>query len=126
MGMGSSSNAMPQGLGPSALANFNIGSSQVKAAMPDIQRYGMEMSGLATGGLLNKGLTQIQQGLSAPSIGSGIQTRTLQRYGATMPPAAQAELNSQNAVRTAASRVGISNNARDNLWEQQLGLEFGG
>lgn len=127
MGMGGSTkSSMPQGLGPSALANFDIGSAQFQSAIPDIKRYGTEMSHLATGSLMAKGMAQVEQGLSAPSIAPGIQDRTLQRYGVTMPSTTGTELDSQNALRTAASHVGIANNARNSLWDQEMGLQFGG
>lgn len=123
---GGSASSMPQGLGPSAQASFDIGQKQLNQALPDIKKYGLQMSKLATGGLLQQGMNAVDKSMNVPSVAPGMMDRTMARYGLAETPQMRSQLQNQNALADAANKVAVKNGSRDALWDQQMALQFGG
>lgn len=118
--------AIANGMTPMSYANYQIGKQKYQEALPDIQKYGMQMSNLAGGGLMLKGMDQVNQVLSAPSQAAGIQARMQGRYGVT-PNADQAmSMADQAALSSASTKVGLANQTRIGLTTAQQDMRFGG
>jgi len=81
--------AAQSGLSPLQYDNYTIGRKMVQGdpklgdpgARVDVKRYGLQMSNLAQGGLMVRGLGQLRDTLDAPSLAPGIQTRMASRSG---------------------------------------------
>lgn len=126
--------APPAGLSPMQQANFNISKQMVRGnkafndpgAMADVRQYGLQMSNLAQGGLLARGMKQVDQVLDAPAMGQGMMLRAGQRMGVAMSPEEQAAMDQQQALMQASNRVGLTNQTRQGLVNAQRDMRFGG
>jgi hypothetical protein len=148
MGMGGSGGAAPpKGLGPLQQGNYDIGQQMIAentpAANAAFSRYMMseklfnnalqqqrgfanQQADFARGGLMVKGLGQVDKALSGPNLAPGIQSRTLGRMGVQMTPEAEAAMAQQQALTSASSQVGIKNQARFGLASAQRDMRFAG
>lgn len=135
MGMGGGGGAAPPaGLTPMQQRNFNISKDMVRGnakygdpgAMADVRQYGMQMSNLAQGGLLARGMGQLNQALNTPAMAPGLQARMGARMGVAMTPEQQAAMEQQAALQQASTRVGLTNQTRQGLVNAQRDMRFGG
>ena len=135
MGMGGGGGAAPPaGLSPLQQTNFNLAKQMVRGnaayndpgAMADVRRYGMQMSNLAQGGLLNRGMNQLNQAMNTPDLAPGIQARMAGRMGAVADPEQQAAMDQQAALMNTSNRVGLTNQTRTGLVNAQRDMRFGG
>jgi hypothetical protein len=148
VGMGGASGAAPpKGLSPLQQGNYDIGQQMIAEATPTanaaFSRYMMseklfdqalqqqrgfadEQADFARGGLMVKGLAQVDKALSGPNLAPGIQSRTLGRMGVRMTPEAEAATAQQQALAKASSEVGIKNQARLGLASAQRDMRFAG
>lgn len=126
--------AAQSGLSPLQYDNYTIGEKMVlgdksvgdPGAKRDVKRYGLQMSNLAQGGLMVRGLGQLRESLDAPSLAPGIQSRMASRFGVQASPEQQAAMNQQAALMQASNRVGMTNQARMGLANAQSDMRFGG
>ncbi len=121
------------GLSPMQYENYSIGQKMVRGdgkndpgAMADVRRYGMQMSNLAQGGLLARGMGQLNQALNTPAMAPGLQARMGARMGVAMTPEQQAAMEQQAALQQASTRVGLTNQTRQGLVNAQRDMRFGG
>lgn len=127
MGAGGGGGAVPPaGLSPLQRANFDVSQGQAKYAMGDVRRYGMQMRDLATGGLMGRGLQQMNRVLNAPSLAPGMQARTAARYGMVASPEQQQAMANQLAMSQASTEVALRNNTRNGLTNAMRDMRFGG
>lgn len=119
-------------MNPMQYENWNIGKQMVygnkndPGAIPDIKRYGMQMSNLAQGGLMVRGMDQLRQVNAAPNLAPGIQNRMASRFGVQATPEQQAAMNQQAALTQASSKVGLANQVRTGITNVQRDMRFGG
>ena len=126
--------AAQSGLSPLQYDNYLIGQKMVQGdkklgdpgARLDVKRYGLQMSDLAQGGLMVRGLGQLKDVLDAPSLAPGIQTRMASRMGVMASPVQQAAMDQQAALSQASARVGLTNQTRRGLANAQRDMRFGG
>jgi len=126
--------AAQSGLSPLQYDNFTIGQKMVQGdtalgdpgARRDVKRYGLQMRDLAQGGLMVRGLGQLNQVLDAPSLAPGIQNRMSGRFGVQATPEQQAAMDQQAALTQASTKVGLSNQVRTGLANAQRDMRFGG
>lgn len=102
------------------------GTGKDPGAMQDVKRYGLQMSNLAQGGLMVRGMGQLRDTLNAPSLAPGMQARMAGRMGVTATPEQQAAMNQQQALTQASTRVGLANQTRLGLANAQRDMRFGG
>lgn len=124
--------AATSGLSGMQYENYRIGQQMVQGngkdpgAMRDVKRYGLQMRDLAQGGLMVRGLGQLNQVLDAPSLAPGIQNRMSGRFGVQATPEQQAAMDQQAALTQASTKVGLSNQVRTGLANAQRDMRFGG
>lgn len=125
--------AAQSGLSPLQYDNYSIGQKMVQGdgkndpgARRDVKRYGLQMSNLAQGGLMVRGLGQLRDTLDAPSLAPGIQNRMASRMGVMASPEQQAAMDQQAALSQASTRVGLTNQTRMGLANAQRDMRFGG
>lgn len=106
--------------------NLVAGDEKQRGAYTDVSKYGLQMQQLARGGLLNLGVNQLNQGLSAPSIGPGMAARNAQRYGVNLTPEQQSALKQQAAMTDASTRTAVLNQGRRGLYDTMMNMRFGG
>lgn len=132
---GESYDAAMSNMMPMQYENWRIGQQMVRGtrqdpgAIQDLKRYGMQMSNLAQGGLMVRGMGaggQFQQAMNAPNLAPGIQARMAGRMGVTATPEQQAAMNQQQALTQASTRVGLANQTRLGLANAQRDMRFGG
>lgn len=134
MGMGGGGGAAPPaGLSPLQQANFGIGKNMVRGgansigAMQDARQYGMQMSNLAQGGLLSRGMGQLQTAMNqSQNLAPGMQARMAGRMGVAADPEQMAALQQQQALSSASTRVGLTNQTRAGLVNAQRDMRFSG
>ena len=95
-------------------------------AMSDVQKYGLQMRDLASGGLMLKGMNQLNKSFSEPSLGAGVMARSAARFGVQATPEQQMAMNDQSALSDAASKVSLSNQTRGGLSSAMRDMRFGG
>lgn len=123
--------AMSQ-MNPMQYENWSIGKQMVRGtrndpgAIPDIKRYGLQMSNLAQGGLMVRGMDQLRQVYEAPDLSGGIQARMGARMGLAPTMEQQAAMNQQAALANTSSKVGLTNAVRANITNAQRDMRFGG
>lgn len=124
--------AASSGLTGMQYENYRIGQQMVRGngkdpgAMADVKRYGLQMRDLAQGGLMARGMGQLNQALNAPDLAPGIQNRMASRFGVQATPEQQAAMNQQAALAQASNRVGLANQTRTGLANAQRDMRFGG
>lgn len=124
--------AASSGLSGMQYENYRIGQQMVRGngkdpgAMADVKRYGLQMRDMAQGGLMVRGMGQLNQALNAPNLAPGIQNRMASRFGVQATPEQQAAMNQQAALAQASNRVGLSNQVRSGLANAQRDMRFGG
>lgn len=115
-----------KGLSPMQQELFNQGKTMVgdffKTAAPLVR----EQSNMAAGGLVNKGLQEVDKALAEPSITPGIQSRTAARYGVALTPDQQSAMDQTAALSRAATGVMVKNSARGALVNTQRDMVYGG
>ena len=131
---GGGGSAPPAGLSPLQQRNYNIGKDMVRGnakyddpgAMADVRKYGMQMSNLAQGGLLARGMGQLNQAMNTPNLAPGIQARMAGRMGVAPTPEEQAAMQQQAALTNVSANVGLANQTRTGLVNAQRDMRFGG
>ena len=126
--------AAQSGLSPLQYDNYSIGQKMVQGdkklgdpgARRDVKRYGLQMSNLAQGGLMVRGLGQLRDVLDSPSLGPGIQDRMASRFGVQATPEQQSAMAQQAAMSQTSNKVMLTNQARMGLANAQRDMRFGG
>jgi hypothetical protein len=85
-----------------------------------------EQANLASGGLLLKGMDEVDKALESPDLAPGIQARSAARYGISLSPDQQQANDNTAALTKASTGVMVRNNARSGLVNAQRGMLFGG
>lgn len=125
--------AIGQGMTPMSYANYQNakglalgGKGQPPGAFQDVQKYGLKMSGLANGGLMLKGLSELNSIPQTPSTTPGTINRMSARYGIDASQEHGPNGNLDTSVSDAANRVALNNQVRSSLNNAQMGMRFGG
>lgn len=114
------------GMSPMAAAMYPEYQQLARDATRDLKTYGNQLGQAASGGLLMRGMKQVDEALSAPQVGQGAMARMMARQGVAMSPDMQANFAGQNAMSQASTEVGLRNQARSGLVDTMRGLRLGG
>jgi hypothetical protein len=124
---GGGGGGVPQkGLSPMQSELFRQGKVLVKDYFENTAPLAQEQANLATGGLLLKGMSAVDQALETPNPAPGIQARSAARYGISLTPDQQAANDNASALTKASTGVMAKSNARSSLVNAQRGMTFGG
>lgn len=118
--------AISQGMTPMSYENFRQGKVLVDSALPDVSKYGKEMSGLAGGGLYFAGMKQLDAAKNSTAQVPGITNRMAARYGLDAANEHGFNGNLDTSVQDAASKVATNNQVRTGLAGAMQGLRFQG
>lgn len=126
MGGGGGGSIPPAGLTPLQKENFSQGQQLYDSYFNQAAPLAKQARGLAQGGLLNWGMTQVNKGLQAPDMAPGMVARNAARYGIAPDPTVVNAMAEDSALRRASSGVAMQNAARRGLAEAQYDMRFGG
>lgn len=118
--------AIAGGMTPMSYENFRQGKVLVNSALPDVTKYGREMSGLASGGLMVAGLKQLDAAKNSTAQVPGITNRMAARYGLDASQEHGPGGNLDTSVADTSARVATNNQARTGLVGAMQGLRFQG
>lgn len=126
MGGGGGGAVPPAGLTPLQQQQFDQGTALYDRYFREGKPIAKEMAGLAQGGLMVRGLRQVNEALAAPSVAPGMMARAAARMGVTATPEQQAAMDQQRALAQASTGVRLRNAARESLATSQQDMRFGG
>lgn len=118
--------AIAGGMTPMSYENFRQGKVLTDSALPDVAKYGKEMTGLAGGGLMLAGMKQLDAAKNSTASVPGITNRMAARYGLDAAKEHGPDGLLDTSVQDAASRVAANNQARTGLVNAMQGLRFQG
>lgn len=116
----------PKGLSPMQSELFRQGKVMVKDYFANTAPLVQEQANLAGGGLLIKGMKEVDKALESQNPAPGIQARSAARYGITLTPDQQEANDNAAALAKASTGVMVKNNVRNGLVNAQRGMTFGG
>lgn len=127
MGMGGGGGGVPPaGLSPLQKEQYEQGKALYRRYFQEGAPVAREMSDLAQGGLLMKGMKQVDEALAAPSAAPGMMARQAARMGVAIDPEQQAAMDQQRALTQASTGVRLRNSTRDAMVNTQRDMRFGG
>lgn len=125
-GGGGGGSVPPAGLSPLQKQQYDQGVAMYDRFFREGAPIAKEMSGLAQGGLMVRGMRQVNESLDAPSVAPGMMARQAARMGVTATPEQQAAMDQQRALAQASTGVRLRNGARNALGQMQTDMRFGG
>jgi len=125
-GGGGGGSVPPAGLSPLQKQQHDQGVAMYDRFFREGAPIAKEMSSLAQGGLMVRGMRQVNEALDAPSVAPGMMARHAARMGVTATPEQQAAMDQQRALEQASTGVRLRNGARNALGQMQTDMRFGG
>lgn len=128
LGGGGGAGVPPAGLSPLQAEQSNQGKALVNRFFAEGAPVATEASNLARGGLLVKGMKQVDAATNPvnQNVMPGIMARESARFGVQADPAQQAAMQQQQALAAASSGVRVRNAARAGLVNAEQDMRFGG
>ena len=125
-GGGGGGGVPPAGLSPLQKQQYEQGKALYGRFFREGAPIAKEMSNLAQGGLMVRGLRQINEALEVPNVAPDMMARQAARMGVSMSPEQQAATDQQAALAQASTGVRLRNSTRDALVNTQRDMRFGG